>query len=141
MLKPALILFLIQVCIIRRLGINTVDGVLCNSTGSFPDQNDCRKFYSCYRIGTDAIDYTCPSDRPFYHAKKKACRSISKDQAASLCPILLSPTPTASSSGSLIMSHSEISPSSPVSMVYSQYTTLLTQGVIIPSSSGKTVFL
>ena len=56
------------------------DGFLCNSTGNFPDQNDCRKFYSCYRIGKDAFQsfhYICPSHSPFYHAKKQTCRSIS----------------------------------------------------------------
>lgn len=51
----------------------------CNSTGDFPDQNDCRMFYSCYRLGGNAFRYyryTCPSHIPFYHPKNKACRSI-----------------------------------------------------------------
>ena len=53
------------------------DGFLCNSTGSFPDQNDCRKFYDCYRPGKNAFHDICPSHSPFYHAENKACISIS----------------------------------------------------------------
>ncbi|KAJ7330241.1 hypothetical protein OS493_022765 [Desmophyllum pertusum] len=114
--------------------ISDQDGFLCKSKGYFPDQNDCRKFYGCYVVGREAFPYTCPPDKPFYHATKEKCVNItSKDQAASLCPSLLRPTPTTTSSGSL--SQSDISPSSPMSIVFSQYTTLLTQVVTTPLSS------
>ncbi|KAL9984194.1 hypothetical protein ACROYT_G006465 [Oculina patagonica] len=138
-IRAAFIVFLIKVCILRRDGISSVDGLLCTRSQVpyfLPDQNDCRKFYGCYIVGKEAVLYNCPSDRPFYHATKGTCMNIaSGDQTASFCPILLSPTPTTSSIGSL--SQSDILRSSSVSLVYSHYTTLVTHDVPTPSISVK----
>lgn len=67
-----------NVYLLSAFNTSFTDGFLCKSIGNFPDQNDCRKFYSCYTwiIGKNAIQYTCPSNAPFFHAKDEECRNI-----------------------------------------------------------------
>lgn len=67
-----------NVYLLSAFNTSFTDGFLCKSIGHFPDQNDCRRFYGCYTwiIGKDAIQYTCPSNAPFFHAKDEECRNI-----------------------------------------------------------------
>ncbi|PFX28275.1 hypothetical protein AWC38_SpisGene6996 [Stylophora pistillata] len=70
------VLFLIEVCIFYGNGKNTVDGLICSTTGSFPDPNDCAKFYHCYSTGIKANLEICPSDRPIYNPVNSFCMNI-----------------------------------------------------------------
>ena len=50
------------------------DALLCQGRGSFPDPNDCRKFYHCpFADGQKAYHYKCPSDRPLFNATLQSC--------------------------------------------------------------------